>query len=123
MRVSALRTRPARALPSTTCPPTRRRRHAPAAPAAFLNDPSLSLVDGLLAAGVVAGLALSAAPLITGASARRVAARRDAADAARAAGRGAEADAEEEEADVKWGVMSVVACVPLLNWTVRRERE
>lgn len=122
------RTTRAGAPPLRAHPPSRRHHRRPTPVRAGLIDGGAG-AGALIEAGLIAGaIALSAAPLFTGASARRNAA---AAEDARLLSGGTEGGAaeeadetlrfeEEEEADdVKWGAMSVIACVPLLNWLVR----
>jgi len=113
----ALRLRaPATAPPAWRPPPRCPARRPPPPSLSLLSDgaPLSSLLDGLLAVGVVGGVALSALPLLTGASERRVGAERET--------RAAAADAadfrdDDDEEDLQWGVASVVACIPLLGWT------
>ena len=105
----------------------RRRRPVPSPPRSLLGvdaDGTGGVSTALMVAGIAGALALSAAPLLTGASARRNAAT-EADRARRLASGDPGAPLEEEEAeasDVKWGAASVIACVPVLNWLVR-ERE
>ena len=102
----------------------RRRRPVPSPPRSLLGvdaDGTGGVSTALMVAGIAGALALSAAPLLTGASARRNAAT-EADRARRLASGDPGAPLEEEEAeasDVKWGAASVIACVPVLNWLVR----
>lgn len=115
----ALSTRPAPNAPAARRPRARcPARRAPTPAASLLSDsaPLSSLLDGLLAAGVVGGVALSALPLLTGASERRVGAARAGRPAAPAADDAAQ-DRDDEDEDLQWGVASVVACIPVLGWT------
>jgi hypothetical protein len=86
-----------------------------------LDDGGSSVPTLLMVAGIASALALSAAPLITGSSARRNAAS-EADRSERLAAGDPVASIEEEDAEadeVKWGAASVIACVPVLNWLVR----
>lgn len=114
------------ARPGLALPHPHRRRARPSPPTALLGlgdaDGTGGVSAALMLTGIAGALALSAAPLLTGASARRNTAAQ--ADRARRLSAGdPAAPLEEEEADadeVKWGAMSVIACVPVLNWLVRR---
>ena len=102
-----------------------RRRPALPAPRSLLGGLDTDGTGGasslLMVAGIAGAIALSAAPLLTGASARRNAAAEED-RAARVSVGDPIAPIEEEEAeaaDVKWGAASVIACIPVLNWLVR----
>ena len=133
-------------LPVTSSPPPslsrslprRRSRPQPRPPSASFGDDPASLVsnllDGVLVSAVVGGILLSALPLYSESAGR--AARRRAGSKSALAVRGAEdaraessssrrtereifeaeADLEEEEG-LKWGLATVVACLPLVGFT------
>lgn len=73
-----------------------------------------SAVQDLLALGFVttasAGLLYSAVPLLTGQAKQNNKSRSD-----------TYKDKDADPDDVKWGVMAVVSCIPLVNWTVRSQ--
>ena len=103
---------------------SRPRRLPPSPPRALfgLADDGGAGVGALLMGGAVAAaLGLSLVPLVTGASEKRNAGKGwadmggDAADDT-ASARSPPAAADDDADEVKWGAMSVISCIPLLNW-------